>query len=45
MGLVGPGFVGMHHIDAVRRLGFVDVVAKIPANEELDRTCKEKGFA
>ena len=25
--------------------GFVDVVAKIPANEELDRTCKEKGFA
>ena len=27
MGLVGPGFVGMHHIDAVRRLGFVDVVA------------------
>ncbi len=27
MGLVGPGFVGAHHIDAVRRLGFVDVVA------------------
>src|SRR5215471_12075652 len=27
MGLVGPGFVGRHHIDAVRRLGFVDVVA------------------
>ena len=27
MGLVGPGFVGVHHIDAVRRLGFVDVVA------------------
>src|SRR5262245_18900723 len=26
MGLVGPGFVGTHHIDAVRRLGFVDVV-------------------
>jgi predicted dehydrogenase len=26
MGLVGPGFVGAHHIDAVRRLGFVDVV-------------------
>jgi branched-chain amino acid transport system substrate-binding protein len=25
--------------------GFVDVVAKIPANEELDRTCKEKGHA
>ena len=27
MGLVGPGFVGAHHLDAVRRLGFVDVVA------------------
>jgi predicted dehydrogenase len=27
MGLVGPGFVGAHHIDAIRRLGFVDVVA------------------
>src|ERR1700691_18253 len=26
MRLVGPGFVGAHHIDAVRRLGFVDVV-------------------
>lgn len=27
MGLVGPGFVGAHHVDTVRRLGFVDVVA------------------
>jgi predicted dehydrogenase len=27
MGLVGAGFVGPHHIDAVRRLGFVDIVA------------------
>jgi predicted dehydrogenase len=27
MGLAGPGFVAAHHIDAVRRLGFVDVVA------------------
>ncbi len=27
MGLVGPGFVGVHHVDAVRRLGFADVVA------------------
>ena len=27
MGLIGPGFVGTHHVDAVRRLGFVDVVA------------------
>ena len=27
MGLIGPGFVAAHHIDAVRRLGYVDVVA------------------
>lgn len=27
MGLVGAGFVGPQHVDAVRRLGFVDVVA------------------
>lgn len=26
MGLIGAGFVGPHHIDAVRRLGFVDIV-------------------
>ena len=34
MGLVGPGFVGTHHIDAVRRLGFVDVVAVAASSEE-----------
>src|SRR5438093_1751531 len=33
MGLVGPGFVGAHHIDAVRRLGFVDVVAVAASND------------
>ena len=27
MGLVGPGFIAPHHIDAVRRLGDVDIVA------------------
>jgi predicted dehydrogenase len=26
MGLVGPGFIAQHHIDAVRRLGDVDVI-------------------
>ena len=34
MGLVGPGFVAPHHIDAVRRLGFVDVVAIAGRNKE-----------
>src|ERR1041384_1468191 len=37
MGLVGPGFVGMHHIDAVRRLGFVDIVAIADVDETLAR--------
>jgi hypothetical protein len=25
--------------------GFFDIVGRVPANEELDRTCAEKGFA
>jgi predicted dehydrogenase len=33
MGIVGAGFVGPHHIDAVRRLGFVDVVALAASTE------------
>jgi len=33
MGLVGAGFVGPHHVDAVRRLGFVDVVAVAGSSE------------
>src|SRR5688572_17612952 len=37
MGLVGPGFVGMHHIDAVRRLGFVDIVAIADTSEAAAR--------
>jgi predicted dehydrogenase len=42
MGLVGPGFVGAHHIDAVRRLGFVDVVAVAASSEA---SAKEKARA
>ena len=43
MGLVGPGFVGAHHIDAVRRLGFVDVVA-IAASTEASAKKKADAF-
>lgn len=43
MGLVGPGFVGAHHIDAVRRLGFVDVVA-IAASSETSARNKAKSL-
>jgi predicted dehydrogenase len=32
MGLIGPGFIAAHHIDAVRRLGDVDVVAIAGSN-------------
>ena len=34
MGLIGPGFVAAHHIDAVRRLGDVEVVAIAGSSEE-----------
>lgn len=36
MGLVGPGFVAPHHIDAVRRLGDVEIIAL--AGSRLERT-------
>jgi predicted dehydrogenase len=37
MGLVGPGFIAAHHLDAVRRLGNVDVVAIAGSNLESAR--------
>src|SRR6266536_5690500 len=42
MGLVGAGFVGPHHVDAVRRLGFVDIVAVAGSNEESGRRKAEQ---
>ena len=39
MGIVGAGFIGPHHVDAVRRLGYVDVVALADMN---DAVAKEK---
>ena len=36
MGLVGPGFIAAHHVDAVRRLGNVEVAAI--AGSSLDAT-------
>jgi len=42
MGLIGPGFVAAHHIDAVRRLGDVDVVAVAGSSQEsADRKARE----
>ena len=42
MGLVGPGFVAGYHLDAVRRLGDVDVVAVAGSSQEsADRKAAE----
>ena len=37
MGIVGAGFVGVHHVDAVRRLGFVDIDAVAASSPESAR--------
>ncbi len=42
MGIVGAGFVGPHHIDAVRRLGFVDIVAVAGSSEDSGRRKAEQ---
>jgi predicted dehydrogenase len=42
MGLVGAGFVGPHHVDAVRRLGFVDIVAVAGSS---DASARQKASA
>jgi predicted dehydrogenase len=36
-GVIGVGFIGPSHIEALRRLGFVDVLAIADANEELTK--------
>lgn len=35
MGLVGPGFVAPHHLDAVRRLGIVEIVGLAASSLEI----------
>jgi predicted dehydrogenase len=42
MGLVGPGFIAEQHIEAVRRLGYVDVVAIAGSSlESAERKAKQ----
>jgi predicted dehydrogenase len=41
-GIVGVGFVGPHHVEAVRRLGFVEIVAVADANLEVARRKAEQ---
>ncbi len=45
MGVVGLGFAGGHHVEAVRRLGFVDAVAVASSSlESAQRRAKEYGI-
>jgi predicted dehydrogenase len=41
-GIVGVGFIGPHHIEAVRRLGFVEIAAVADANIEIARRKAEQ---
>jgi predicted dehydrogenase len=43
MGLIGPGFIAAHHIDSVRRLGDVDVVA-IAGSSQKSADAKAKEY-
>jgi predicted dehydrogenase len=50
MGIVGAGFVGPHHVDAVRRLGYVDIVAvagssQASADKKAEAVGARKGYA
>jgi predicted dehydrogenase len=46
MGLVGPGFIAAHHIDAVRRLGDVDIIGVAGSTQEsAARKAKQLGVA
>jgi predicted dehydrogenase len=37
-GIIGTGFIGPAHVEAARRLGFVQMIALCEANDELART-------
>ena len=42
VGLIGGGFIGKIHAEALRRLGFVDVVALAEANQEIANRLAEE---
>jgi predicted dehydrogenase len=49
MGLVGPGFIAKHHIDAVRRLGSVEIIGiagstPVSAQEKAKALCAGRAF-
>ena len=34
-GIIGMGFIGVSHIDSIRRIGFADLIAVADVNYEL----------
>lgn len=45
-GIIGAGFIGLAHIEAVRRLGFAEVVALADSSQEAaERKAKQLGIA
>jgi predicted dehydrogenase len=44
VGIVGFGFIGPHHLDAIRRLGFADVVAIATSSSRAAREKAEQHF-
>src|SRR4030095_16151255 len=41
-GIIGTGFIGPAHVEAARRLGFVQMLALCEANDELARSKADK---
>src|SRR5438034_10285689 len=41
-GIIGTGFIGPAHVEAARRLGFVEMTALCEANDALARSKAEK---
>src|SRR2546421_12032889 len=41
-GIIGTGFIGPAHVEAARRLGFVEMIALCEANDELARSKADK---
>ena len=37
VGIIGMGFIGVSHIEAIRRVGFAELVAVTDVNSELAR--------
>ncbi len=35
--IIGTGFIGLAHVEAARRVGFVEMIALCEANDELAR--------